>query len=217
MSRTLSLIDVCSMMEAKGGCDLNLPPYRVPDTLSPEMRVRILTAIARAAERSKTICGAAKQALSMYLPAGFSLAEADDEAKANSLLRFVQKDIGYKDDPQGEWYQGPIYTLTNGGDCEDLSTLFCAMCGCLGIESRVVWMDQPGAKLNHVTAQVLVSPKRWRSAEITRPSSGSQGSSWKWAETTIESAKVGDHPYDAAKKHKTAARNDVAAYRLGFR
>jgi hypothetical protein len=61
-------------------------------------------------------------------------------------------------------------------------------------------MDQPHAKLNHVTAQVLI-PER----------------GWQFAETTISSARVGQHPYAAARFHKTAARNDAAAYRLGFR
>lgn len=200
MSRTLSVIDVCQMVEARGGCDLSQAPYRVPDTLSPEMRVRVLTAMARAGEQSKIVCRAASDALSKYLPKGFRPDEMDEEAKANALLAFIQKDVGYTDDADGEWYQGPIHTLMNGGDCEDLSVLFCAMCGCLGIDSRIVWMDQPKARLNHVTAQVRLP-----------------GKTWQWAETTISSARVGEHPYDAAKRHKTANRNDSAAYNLGFR
>lgn len=200
MARTLSVIDVCKMVEARGGCDLSLAPYRVPDTLSPDMRVRILTAIARAGEQSRVVCKATSDALQKYLPKGFHPDEVDEEAKANAILAFLQKDVGYKDDPEGEWYQGPVFTLANGGDCEDLSALFCSMCGCVGIESRIVWMDQPGAKLNHVTAQVRIP-----------------GKSWEWAETTIASAKVGEHPYAAAKRHKTAHRSSEASYRLGFR
>jgi transglutaminase-like putative cysteine protease len=199
MARTLSIIDVCKMVEARGGCDLTLAPYRVPDTLSPEMRVRILTAMARAGADSPEVCAAADRAIERYLPSSFSPDEADEEALANALLAYVQNDVGYKDDPQGEWYQGPIYTLTNGGDCEDLSALFASMCNCIGVQSRVVWIDQPGAKLNHVSAQVLI-PER----------------GWQYAETTIASAKVGEHPYAAAKKHGIAFRK-TAAHRLGFR
>lgn len=200
MSRTLSVIDVCKMIEARGGCDLTLAPYRVSDELSPEMRVRILTAMARAGAQSEKICAATDAALAKYLPKGFTVQEADDEAVANALLAFVQKDIGYVDDPSGEWYQGPIYTLERGGDCEDLVALFAALCQCAGVQSRIVWMDQPHAKLNHVTAQVLI-PER----------------GWQFAETTIESARVGQHPYAAARRHKTANRSETAAYRLGFR
>lgn len=200
MARTLSVIDVCKMIEARGGCDLSLAPYRVSDELSPEMRVRILTAMARSGARSEKICAAADVALSKYLPKGFSLEEADDEAVANALLTFLQNDVGYVDDPAGEWYQGPMYTLERGGDCEDLAALFAALCQCVGVQSRIVWMDQPHAKLNHVTAQVLI-PER----------------GWQYAETTIASARVGQHPYEAARLHRTANRNDAAAYRLGFR
>jgi len=217
--------DICSIIEAKGGCDFDAPPYRVSDYLTPEERVRLLTAIARSAAGKAIVCNAARTAIEKYAPrkssrsssssgvvgAIVSLIGANEPSsrgrdsisafdKAQAILTFVQQDVGYVPDPDGEWYQGVRYTLEHGGDCEDMAVLFVAMAACVDIQAKLIWLEQPKARLNHVTTKVLVNDP----GGLFRKSSGD--SQWMWAEPTIRKAKVGQHPYDAAKWHGSANR-----------
>lgn len=198
-------IDVCAVLEARGGCDFDAAPYRVSDYLSADDRVRLLTSMARNAAGQAIVCQAARDAIARYAKPVSPGNEVQVVDAAQALLTFVQKDVGYIDDPEGEWYQGVRYTLEHGGDCEDMATLFVAMAACVGIPARLAWLEQPKARLNHVTAQVL-TPKP--SGLLSR---GSSELDWRWAEPTISSAKIGQHPYDAAKFHGTAERR-----KLGF-
>jgi len=205
----ISRIDVCKMSAARGGCDLTLAPYQVSDMLSPQERVDILTAMAIAGSRSRDVCAAASSAVSKYMKQPVvSDPAVKQEAQVNALLEFLQKDVGYVDDPEGEWYQGPLYTLAHGGDCEDLASLLLSMCDCLGIASRLVWMEQPKSKLNHVTAQVLLSPSGGVQKNLHWEwwANQAKNENWRWAETTISSARVGMHPYDAANRYGNANR-----------
>lgn len=87
---------------------------------------------------------------------------------------------GYRSDPRGqEWFQHPVYTLFYGGDCEDLAGLFMALGKAVGLETDVVWINQPGKPLNHVSAKVRV------------------GDEWLWAEASVKGALLGEHPYAA--------------------
>lgn len=196
-------IEVCDVIEARGGCDFDVAPYRISDYLSAEERVRLLTAMARNAAGQSVVCQAARDAVSKYarLPAPGDAVPPLEVAQA--LLTYVQKDVGYIDDPEGEWYQGVRYTLSHGGDCEDMATLFVAMCACVGISARLAWLEQPSARLNHVTAQVFL-PKA--SGLLSR---GPASPQWLWAEPTISSAKIGQHPYDAARFHGTSERRKL--------
>ncbi len=198
-------IDVCAVLEARGGCDFDVQPYRVSDYLSANDRVRLLTEMARNAAGKAIVCQAAYDAIARYAPPTSPGSAVSQPAAAQALLTFVQKDVGYVDDPDGEWYQGVRYTLEHGGDCEDMATLFVAMASCVGIPARLVWLEQPKARLNHVTAQVLV-PKP---SGLLGRSSGEPD--WRWAEPTIRSAKIGEHPYEAARFHGTSERR-----KLGF-
>lgn len=195
-------IDVCAQIEARGGCDFDAKPYRVSDYLSASDRVRLLTAMARNAAGKAIVCAAAQEAISKYLSVdGTRMGEpVSDRKVAQALLTYVQKDVGYREDPEGEWYQGVKFTLENGGDCEDMAALFVAMAACVGIRAKLVWLEQPKARLNHVTAKVYVPSSKGMIFKEEGPRE------WQWAEPTIASAKIGQHPYDAAKWHGNSWR-----------
>jgi hypothetical protein len=105
--------------------------------------------------------------------------------------------VQYEDDPgMSEVFQSIPYTLTNGrgtelspltgqlkgaGDCEELSALLFALCRALGIEAQLVWLDQPGARRNHITTRVRLDGR------------------WLWAETSVR-ARLGEHPYEAVAR-----------------
>jgi len=194
--------DICAAIETRGGCDFDAKPYRVSDYLSPEDRVELLTRIAKSAAGKAVVCQAAQQAIQKYASvSGTRMGEPLSKRKiAQAILTFVQNDVGYVPDPDGEWYQGVRYTLEHGGDCEDMAVLLVAMAACVDIRGKLIWLEQPKARLNHVTAKVFVED----GGSFFRKPSGKL--LWEWAEPTISKAKVGQHPYDAARWHGSANR-----------
>lgn len=106
---------------------------------------------------------------------------------AKQILAFTQR-LPYYPDPPGEWFQSARYTLAHGGDCEDLASLFVALCRFVGIQARTVWMDESG-QYNHVTAQVLIDGK------------------WLWAESILPGAGLGEEPHAALAR--LGARPDL--------
>lgn len=77
------------------------------------------------------------------------------------------------------------------GDCDDLGTLFCALCRAVGISSNVIWVDQPGAAFNHVAAVVCAS-----------------GDRCYWVESTIPGARVGETTQEAINRLRVRGRAD---------
>jgi transglutaminase-like putative cysteine protease len=83
-------------------------------------------------------------------------------------------------------YQTPRTTfLTLRGDCKAWSSLFVAMCRATGVRARCEWLPQPGEDWDHVSAVVLTA------------------TGWQWAEPSIAGARIGEHPYAAAKRLRT--------------
>lgn len=112
---------------------------------------------------------------------------------ADRILQFVQKMVKYiPDRGVEEWYQGALYTLAYGGDCEDLSVLICALANCCGLRADVFWINQPSARLNHVVARIYIDGVPL------------------WADGSIKTAYLGEHPHDAVR------RSQQYAHRLGL-
>jgi transglutaminase-like putative cysteine protease len=144
-------------------------------------RVRILTELAEEGARDSRVVAFAREAAS---------GSSGAQAAANVLAR-VQA-LPYVDEPPGEeWFQPAAYTLAHGGDCDDLVVLFVAAMRVLSVPATVYWITQTGQRLNHVTAQVYLSGR------------------WLWAETTIPGARLGESPYEAARRLGTGDRTGV--------
>lgn len=164
----------------------NAAPFRVADTTPPRERERILTEMAQAGSRDPLVQQAAFKVRDAYAhwASGYpNLTKLEREtALAQFLLRYVQYDARYIPDPPGEWYQGAVFTLAWGGDCEDLAVLYVAMALVLGIRARVKWIDQRDYPLNHVTVQISLN------------------GAWVYAEPSVQGAVVGESPEDAATR-----------------
>ena len=73
--------------------------------------------------------------------------------------------------------------LRGQGDCEDMSILFVALARALGFRANTMWIQQDGAFQNHVAATVYIPT-------VIAPSRAPM-----WAETTIDGARLGEHPW----------------------
>ena len=110
--------------------------------------------------------------------------------RAEIALHFVQH-LPWRDE-EGEVYQQARDTLRRGGNCHDLSVVYCALLLDLGFPgAKITWVTQQGAPLNHVLVEFPIGG-RWCYA-------GKCHSGWCYAETTIPGAQVCEDPYDAAR------------------
>jgi len=159
-------------------------PWRIPDTLQPEERLAVLDVIADIGTMQPQQREIARQ---------LRLAGQDDEwAVAEQTLRWVQQ-LGYVDDPPGDWYQGTLYTISAGarghaGDCEDLAAELVVLLRLNGIPAWMWWVFQDGAALNHVTTRTKIDGTDF------------------WAEASIEGAELGENPYHAARRLQQQGR-----------
>ena len=137
-------------------------PFRLADTVPVCDRVRLL------------------EALAATLPESARTGEWHRRLLALEGLRAVQSLEYVPNTAREEWLQSVGRTLrTRRGECKALSTTLVALYRALGLRPRVVWVDQPGAPLNHVTAKVWID------------------GGWLWAEPSVRGAMLGESPYDA--------------------
>lgn len=125
-------------------------------------------------------------------PAVRAAAEAcrgrSDWACAVEVARRVQA-LPYRPDPAGaDWVRPPCRTLVEGGDCDCLSVLACALNECLNLRWRLAWLVNRREVLDHVLPQVWID------------------GAWHWQETTLPGARLGEHPYQAAMRLGGRAR-----------
>ena len=151
-------------------CDLTVRPLEG----SPSERLAVLHGLAERGAREVDVRRVAAR-LSVN-------ASGDVRALAGEVLAFVQR-LPYRVDSEGrDDGAAACATLAQGGDCKKLSVLFCALCSACGLTSRLVWIEQPAARLDHVSAQ-------WQ-----------HGGRWLWAETTVRGAELGEPPHAAAAR-----------------
>ena len=130
----------------------------IAESVGPATRVALLEQLARDAMENEGV--RAMAALVDRAAPAFERAER--------VLGLVHR-VPYRADPVGqEVFQEVTETLAHGGDCEDLAVLFVAIARSVGLEARVVWLDQQihGSALNHVFARVSVDG-RWLDAECS--------------------------------------------------
>lgn len=108
--------------------------------------------------------------------------------RAASAQRLVQS-IPYRDDPADpsganrDLVRSWRATLDEGEDCDGLSAWVCAADVVLGLGWRLLWIAQPAAALDHVSAEAWCGP----------------GVGWVWQEVTLP-ARLGEGPYSAAAR-----------------
>ena len=177
----------------------NDPRWRVPDSTPVEARLRLLRDLAFVGSLDPAVQVFAKRSTGLTLPSGAIAPPPlpSETELATRVLRAAQS-AGYRPDPPGEWYQTVKYTMTRGGDCEDLTATLIALCMIVGLRAEPVWIDQPGSPLNHVTGRICVDGK------------------WLWADPTVTEARLGEHPYAAFERtkswNKIAAASELGLY-----
>ena len=171
-------------------------PWRISDFTPVEQRLALMTDIALEAQSFPSVQALAYQARSIACAkravcAGPATRE-DTLILAAAALQVVQS-LFYRLDHVGEeWFQSADYTIVNGGDCEDLGVMLVAINNLLGLQSRLVWVFQPGHPLNHLSAQLYLDGV------------------WLWEDPSIRGARLGEHPYAALERLGTT-RVDLRA------
>jgi transglutaminase-like putative cysteine protease len=150
-------------------------PFSVPNLRTAEDRLAVIVGIARRGVDAPIVRRLADLARAR---AGH---DRDPRRLATEALRVVQR-AGYRRDVDPELFQNAAYTAMNGGDCEDLTPLYMAVCRVLGLRTQAAWLDQPGRALNHVAPQVLLD------------------GAWTWADPSVCGARLGEHPYAAVAR-----------------
>lgn len=102
--------------------------------------------------------------------------------KAAAVLRYIQDHVPYRQDKEGEWYAGPVWTLQNGGDCTTMAPVLVAMLAAMGVPSQLVWINQPGFQMNHFACRVLLNGRLF------------------WADPSLRGARLGEAPDAAAHR-----------------
>lgn len=152
----------------------------MPDSWTPAQRIEYLEDLVQLGIDDGQVCRTA----ALITDAFAHRTGKDREIRvADAILRYVQTKVPYRPDPNDEeWYQGPVYTLAYGGDCEDLSVLVAALARCAGLKADVHWIDQPNARLNHVVSRIEIDGINL------------------FADASITTAFLGEHPHDAVNR-----------------
>lgn len=145
--------------------------FRVPDSWTPQRRVDTALWLARIDAQSPPV----RRLVALCEPI------ASAAGRARAALLAVQS-LPYVVDPIGEWLARGRYVATYGGDCLRLAPLLVAVAECTGVAGEVLWLGQPSALQDHVTARLCPD------------------GTWLWAETTIRGARLGESPYAAADR-----------------
>lgn len=152
-----------------------------------------------------------------------SAAPTTPRTLGQALLEAQNALITYLPDRDGqEVFQGARFSyFARTGDCEDKAVFFASVARLLGLEADVVWIDQPGAANNHVTARVCLVhrngslvddvPRPWDDTDPGRVrvtgAAVPVGCRYAWAEPTLRGALIGENPYDVLRRLGTGSPN----------
>lgn len=101
---------------------------------------------------------------------------------AEEALKEAHKLPYVADPPTEDCYRHVELTAKQGGECKALNIFLVALLLRLGIRAEVVWIDQPGRPLNHVTSLVWLDDQPL------------------WADASIAGARLGESPYEALQR-----------------
>jgi transglutaminase-like putative cysteine protease len=183
-------------------------PFIVVNDYTPATeREEILNALADEGAQTKTVRTMARWTLEQ-LTLRLRRAPSDLEF-AQALLDTIHALVEYGDDPEPvEQYSRAVTSLMpvegmpvspitgkpkGRGDCDDLAVLFSALARAAGLNSDVIWVDQPGADYNHVAAVLCQG----------------RGEQCYWVETTIPGAKVGETTAEVMRRLRVTGRKDI--------
>jgi transglutaminase-like putative cysteine protease len=138
-------------------------------------RIAHLRRLAQAGKKDPRVYEFARRVVNGRCGGDWCIPEKDNIAEAKALFNAVRKNVRYTSDIAGvDSYQKPSHTLAlRTGDCDDYSTLACALAGTLGIPCRFKVIRTQGAPTwNHIYAQLGFprrSPRKWISFDASVP------------------------------------------------
>lgn len=104
-----------------------------------------------------------------------------DRVELARAIHALVQSLPYVEDPAGEWLQGAAWTVTHGGDCEDLHSFGRRCFVAATIPAELLWLRRLSSARDHVGL---------RAAPL---------GAWDWSECTI-AARYGESPYDAERR-----------------
>lgn len=136
-------------------------------------RIVHLRKLAQAGKKDPAVYEFARRAVNAKCGASWCVPEKDNLAEARALFQAVRKNVRYTSDIAGvDSYQKPGHTLSlRTGDCDDYSTLACALAGSLGMPTRFkVIRTKDAPTWNHIYAQIGFprrGPRKWISFDAS--------------------------------------------------
>jgi transglutaminase-like putative cysteine protease len=153
---------------------IRLRTYEIRDL---DGRIEYLRDLVHAGKKDPAVFEFARRAVNKKCGGSWCVPEKNNFLEAKALFDAVRANVRYTSDIAGiDTYQKPSHTLTlRTGDCDDYSTLACALAGSLGLPCRFKVIKTKGASTwNHIYAQIGLprrAPRKWVSfdASVARP------------------------------------------------
>ena len=136
-------------------------------------RIEHLRGLVYAGKKDPAIYEFARRAVNKKCGTEWCVPEKNNFAEAKALFNAVRSNVRYTSDIAGiDSYQKPSHTLTlRTGDCDDYSTLACALAASLGLPCRFKVIQTKGAPTwNHIYAQIGLprrDPTKWVSFDAS--------------------------------------------------
>lgn len=138
-----------------------------------EDRIRALRQLVQDGKRDPAVYEFARRAVNKKCGKDWCVPEKNNGAEIGALFRAVRNNVRYTSDIAGvDSYQKPSHTLRfRTGDCDDYSSLTCALAQSLGLPCRFKVIRTKGApEWNHIYAQIGLPrrrPKKWISFDAS--------------------------------------------------
>jgi len=164
--------------------------YHIPewDTLDDPKRLEVIGGLIEQFGRDPRI---ATQAVEILRSNG--VAPRDYKGQASCLLKWVQENIYYVNEP-GERLQDPLYTLKIGyGDCDDMVITLCAFFESIALPWRLVisGVKKNGTKVRYIQGEKNIANADWTHIYCMVGNQPFHPNSWFYCEPTIKGVPLG--------------------------
>ena len=157
------------------------------DRLSHPQKLDVISEIIRGEGRDPIIAEIAVGILKRA-----QVAPRDYRGQAAALLKWVQDNIYYINEP-GERLQSPKYTLNRGfGDCDDMAIVLCSFFETIGLPWKLVLSgNQKGKRIRHVQGEKIPKGVEWAHIYCMVGNQPFNPTQWLYAEPTIQNVPLG--------------------------
>lgn len=157
------------------------------DRLSHPQKLDVIGEIIRGEGRDPII---AETAVNILKSAG--VAPRDYKGQAAALLKWVQDNIYYVNEP-GERLQSPKYTLNRGfGDCDDMAIVLCSFYETIGLPWKLVLSGNVrGKRVRYIQGERITPNVEWAHIYCAVGNQPFNPTQWIFAEPTIQGVPLG--------------------------